>query len=78
MLKRHKILVVNVLRKKIDDGVCHSGNLIEPAIRHGEQCEIGCPESVNVLLENRFRTSELTSNVPFAVRSTFRNDWMGT
>lgn len=24
----------------------HFGNLIEPAIRHGEQSEIGCPKSV--------------------------------
>ena len=30
-----------------------------------------------VRLQATFRTSELTSNVPFAVRSAFRNDWLG-
>ena len=49
-----------------------SENQIEPAIRNGEQCEIGCPESANVLLWNRFRTDRLTSNVPYAVRSVLR------
>ena len=50
MRKRHKSIVDNVLHKNIDDGACHSENLIEPAIRNGELCEIGYPESVNVLL----------------------------
>ncbi len=50
MHKRHKSIVDNVLHKNIDDGACHSENLIEPAIRNGELCEIGYPESVNVLL----------------------------
>ena len=50
MRKRHKSIVDNVLHKNIDDGACHSENLIEPAIRNGELCEIGYLESVNVLL----------------------------
>ena len=28
----------------------------------------------NITLQRRFRISELTSNVPYAVRSTLRND----
>jgi len=36
-----------------------------------------CEQSANGLSFNRFRTSELTINVPFAVRSAFRNDWLG-
>ena len=31
-----------------------------------------------VRLQATFRTSELTSNVPYAVRSTFRDDGLGT
>ena len=44
MCKRYKSIVVTILHKSIKDLACHFGNLIEPAIRHGEQCEIGCPE----------------------------------
>ena len=61
MCKRYKSIVVTILHKSIKDLACHFGNLIEPAIRHGEQCEIGCPKSVNVLLENGFRTDRLGS-----------------
>jgi len=42
--KCNNALVVIVLHKNINDGYCHSENLIEPAIRNGELCEIGCPE----------------------------------
>ena len=64
MLKQYKSLVNTILHENIDDGACHSGNQIEPAIRHEEQHEIGCSESVNLLLESRFRTNRLTRHVP--------------
>ena len=72
MLKHYNVLVVTVLHKNIDDGACHSENLIEPAIRHGEQCEIGCPESVNVLLKNRLLTS-FHEKVPYKQAHTTRS-----
>ena len=47
---RYKSIVDTVLHKNIDNRACHSENLIEPAIRNGELCEIVYLESVNVLL----------------------------
>ncbi|MBR5983493.1 MAG: hypothetical protein IK025_07215, partial [Bacteroidales bacterium] len=41
-----------------------SENQIEPAIRNGELCEIGCPESANVLSWNRLLTS-FRERVPY-------------
>ena len=42
---RYKSIVDTVLHKNIDNRACHSENLIEPAIRNGELCKIGYPES---------------------------------
>ena len=41
-----------------------TGSVVKTAVRN----------LLTYFIENRFRTSELTSNVPYAVRSTFRND----
>ena len=49
MCKRYKSVVVTLLYAYADYRACHSENQIEPAIRNGEQCEIGCPESATVL-----------------------------
>ena len=64
MCKRYKSVVVALLYTYADYRACHSENQIEPAIRNGEQCEIGCSESANVLLWSRFRTDRLTRHVP--------------
>ena len=64
MCKRYKSVVVTLLYAYADYRACHSENQIEPAIRNGEQCEIGCLESANVLSWNRFRTDRLTRHVP--------------
>ncbi|MBR5984076.1 MAG: hypothetical protein IK025_10220, partial [Bacteroidales bacterium] len=61
---RYKSVVIILLYTYADYRACHSENQIEPAIRNGELCEIGCPESANVLLWNRFRTDRLTRHVP--------------
>ena len=49
-----------------------SENQIEPAIRNGEQCEIGCSESANLLLWNRLLTS-FRERVPYRQAHTTRS-----
>lgn len=53
----------------------HCGSLSEPAIRNGEQSEIGCPQSqTKNRYERRFRTDRLTRLVPTPVRFVLWND----
>ena len=77
MYKRYNSVVAILLCTYADYRACHSENQIEPAIRNGELCEIGCPESANVLLWNRFRTDRFTRLVPAPVHFVLRNDLMG-
>ena len=51
----------------------HCGSQSEHAIRNEERCEDGCPQSL-FSTQGRFRINELTSIVPYAVRSVLRND----
>lgn len=51
----------------------HCGSLSEPAIRNGELCEIGYPQSP-IRNERRFRTDRLTRLVPTPVRFVLWND----
>ena len=53
----------------------HCGSLNEPAIRNGELCEIGYPQSP-IRNERRFRTDRLTRLVPTPVRFVLWNDGM--
>ena len=62
----------------------HCGSLSEPAIRNGEQSEIGCPQSqtknqyerrlLTACREFQFRTDRLTRLVPTPVRFVLWND----
>lgn len=54
----------------------HCGSLSEPAIRNGELCEIGYPQSPirNERNERGFRTDRLTRLVPTPVRFVLWND----
>lgn len=51
----------------------HCGSLSEHAIRNDERCEDNYPQS-HFSTQRRFRINELTSTVPYAVRSVLRND----
>lgn len=51
----------------------HCGSLSEPAIRNGELCEIGYPQSP-IRNERGFRTDRLTRLVPTPVRFVLWND----
>ena len=57
----------------------HCGSLNEPAIRNGELCEIGYPQSPirNERNERGFRTDRLTRLVPTPVRFVLWNDGRG-
>ena len=54
----------------------HFGSQTEPVTRNGELCEDGYPKSP-LCTNGRFRINELTSNVPYAVRSVLWNDDKG-
>lgn len=51
----------------------HCGSLSEHAIRNEERCGDNYPQSP-MCTQRRFRINELTSTVPYAVRSILRND----
>ena len=57
MDKRYKSVIDILLYTYADYMACHSENQIEPAILNGEQCEIGCPKSANVLSFKRLHPS---------------------